>query len=61
MFKHKHKLIDGFTKNYGLDKLVYFEQSQYLNDAIKREKQLKNWNLQWKIDVIEKDNKEWND
>ena len=61
MFKHKHKLIDGFTKNYGLDKLVYFEQSQYVNDAIKREKQLKNWNLQWKIDVIEKDNKEWND
>ncbi len=61
MFKHKHKLIEGFTKNYGLDKLVYFEQSQYLNDAIKREKQLKNWNLQWKIDVIEKDNKEWND
>ena len=61
MFKHKHKLIEGFTKNYGLDKLVYFEQSQYVNDAIKREKQLKNWNLQWKIDVIEKDNKEWND
>ena len=61
MFEHKHKLIEGFTKNYGLTRLIYFEQFQYVNDAIKREKQLKNWNRQWKIDMIEKDNKEWND
>ena len=61
MFEHKNKLIDGFTKNYGLHKLVYFEQFQYVNDAIKREKQLKNWNRQWKIDLIEKDNDQWND
>ncbi len=61
IFEHKNKLIDGFTKNYGLNKLVHFEQIQYVNDAIKREKQLKNWNRQWKIDLIEKDNKQWND
>ena len=61
MFEHKNKLIEGFTKKYGLDKLIYFEQFQYVNDAIKREKQLKNWNRQWKIDLIEKDNKEWDD
>lgn len=61
MFEHKNKLIEGFTKKYELDKLLYFEQFQYVNDAIKREKQLKNWNRQWKIDLIEKDNKDWND
>ncbi|WP_418511996.1 GIY-YIG nuclease family protein [Corallibacter sp.] len=61
VFEHKAKLIEGFTKNYGLDKLVYFEQFQYVNDAIKREKQLKNWNRQWKIDLIEAENKNWND
>ena len=56
MFEHKNKLIEGFSKNYNLDKLVYFEQFQYVNDAIKREKQLKNWNRKWKIDLIEGDN-----
>jgi len=61
MFEHKNKLVEGFSKNYNLDKLVYFEQFQYVNDAIKREKQLKNWNRQWKIDLIEDDNDDWND
>ena len=61
MFEHKKKLIEGLTKKYGLDRLIYFEQLQYVNDAIKREKQLKTWNRQWKIDLIEEDNKEWND
>jgi len=61
MFEHKYKLVDGFTKNYGLDKLVYFEQFQYVTDAIKREKQLKNWNRPWKIDLIEEDNKSLTD
>jgi len=61
MFEHKHKLIEGFTKKYNLNRLIYFEQFQYVNDAIKREKQLKNWNRQWKIDLIEKDNQDWKD
>ncbi|WP_452231273.1 MULTISPECIES: GIY-YIG nuclease family protein [unclassified Lacinutrix] len=61
MFEHKNKLYEGFTKKYGLHILVYFEQFQYVNDAIKREKQLKNWNRQWKIDLIEKENKNWED
>ncbi|RKE94757.1 GIY-YIG nuclease family protein [Ichthyenterobacterium magnum] len=61
MFEHKNNLVDGFTKKYGLHKLIYFEQFQFVNDAIKREKQLKNWNRQWKIDLIEKNNKNWND
>jgi putative endonuclease len=61
MFEHKRKLIEGFTKRYDLNRLIYFEQFQYVNDAIKREKQLKNWNRQWKIDLIEENNLEWED
>ncbi|MBQ0786699.1 MAG: GIY-YIG nuclease family protein [Oceanihabitans sp.] len=61
IFEHKNKLFKGFTKKYGLHILVYFEQFQYVNDAIKREKQLKNWNRQWKIDLIEKENRNWED
>ena len=61
MFEHKNKLVEGFTKQYDLDKLVYFETYQYINDAIKREKNMKKWKRQWKIDLIEKDNASWND
>jgi putative endonuclease len=61
MFEHKKKLIDGFTKKYNLDKLVYFETYQYVNDAIKREKNMKKWKRQWKINLIEEDNQNWND
>ncbi|MGX1930811.1 GIY-YIG nuclease family protein [Flagellimonas sp. 2504JD4-2] len=61
VFEHKRKLIDGFTKKYGLDTLVYFEIFSQVNDAILREKRLKKWKRQWKIDLIEKENKNWND
>ncbi|MDO5969041.1 GIY-YIG nuclease family protein [Flavivirga aquimarina] len=61
IFEHKRKMISGFTSKYDLNKLMYFEQFQYVNDAIKREKQLKNWNRQWKIDLIEKTNQNWID
>jgi len=61
VFEHKNKLIKGFTKKYGLNKLVYFESHQFIDDAIKREKQLKNWNRQWKIALIEENNPNWND
>lgn len=60
VFEHKHKIVEGFTKKYGLDKLVYFEAYQYVNDAILREKQLKKWKRQWKIDLIEEENPTWN-
>ncbi|WP_430468073.1 GIY-YIG nuclease family protein [Winogradskyella ouciana] len=61
MVEHKSKLVEGFTSKYSLTKLMYFEPYQYVYDAIKREKQLKNWNRQWKIDLIEKDNINWID
>jgi putative endonuclease len=61
MFEHKNKLIEGFTKKYGLNRLVYFETFQDVNDAIKREKNMKKWKRQWKIDLIEKENPNWSD
>ncbi|WP_299432580.1 GIY-YIG nuclease family protein [uncultured Aquimarina sp.] len=61
IFEHKNKLIEGFSKKYNLNILVYFEVYQYVNDAILREKRLKNWNRQWKINLIEEDNLDWND
>ena len=61
IFEHKKKSVEGFTKKYNLNKLMYFEQFQHINEAIKREKQLKNWKRQWKIDLIELENQEWKD
>ncbi|MEL6357196.1 MAG: GIY-YIG nuclease family protein [Bacteroidota bacterium] len=61
VFEHKHKVLKGFTKRYGLHKLIYFEVHQYVNDAINREKQLKKWERQWKINLIEEENPNWDD
>ncbi len=61
VFEHKNKLVDGFTKKYKLDKLVYFETYQYVNDAILREKRMKKWKRQWKINLILEDNPSWED
>ncbi|WP_149277222.1 GIY-YIG nuclease family protein [Pareuzebyella sediminis] len=61
VLEHKQKSIDGFTKKYGLDKLVYYEVFQFVEDAILREKRLKKWKRQWKIELIEKDNRQWHD
>ncbi len=59
--EHKNKLADGFTSKYGVDKLVYFEQTSDVDSAIAREKQLKKWNRKWKLELIEKQNPSWED
>jgi putative endonuclease len=61
IFEHKEGLIDGFTKKYNVNKLVYYQVHPTLKSAVKREKQLKNWHRQWKINLIESINKEWRD
>ena len=61
VWQHKNKVTDGFTKNYGVDKLVYFEDTSDVMSALEREKQLKKWNRAWKIRIIEEKNKEWKD
>jgi len=61
IWQHKNGLVDGFTKKYSVHYLVYFEQTSDITSAIQREKQLKKWNRQWKINLIEKQNPEWID
>ena len=61
VYEHKNDLIDGFTKKYGVHRLVYYEQYDDVVNAIQREKRLKKWNRQWKIELIEKENPEWKD
>lgn len=61
VFEHRNGIIDGFTKEYGVHKLVYYEEQGDINVAIKREKQLKKWRRIWKIELIEKQNINWDD
>lgn len=61
VFEHKNKLVKGFSYIYNLYKLVYFEETSDINSAILREKQLKNWHREWKINLINTLNPEWND
>jgi putative endonuclease len=61
LFEHKSKLVDGFTKHYNIDRLVYFEQTADVLSAIAREKQIKSWNRSKKITLIEAINPTWED
>ncbi|MCX7338885.1 MAG: GIY-YIG nuclease family protein [Alphaproteobacteria bacterium] len=61
VWEHKNKDTKGFTSKYGIDRLVYFEQFGRIELAIHREKRLKEWQRQWKIDLIESVNPEWRD
>jgi hypothetical protein len=53
--------MKGFTEEHDIDRLVWFEQTESIEGAIKREKQMKKWKRQWKIREIEKTNPDWND
>ena len=59
--EHKNKIIKGFTSKYNLNKLVYFEETDDVYSAIFREKQLKNWHREWKINLISEHNPKWKD
>jgi putative endonuclease len=59
--EHKSKLIKSFTEKYGVARLVYFEQFDDPENAIKREKRLKKWKRAWKIRLIEENNPNWDD
>lgn len=59
--EHKEELVSGFTSKYKLKKLVYFEETNDISTAINREKQLKNWHRQWKINLILSMNPTWKD
>ena len=59
--EHKNEQIDGFTKQYHVKKLVYFEEYSNPNEAIKREKELKGWRREKKNNLVETMNPEWKD
>lgn len=61
VYEHRESVVKGFTKKYHVIHLVYFESCDDPNTAIAREKQLKNWRREWKIQLIERDNPDWND
>ncbi len=60
-FEHKQHKIKGFTQKYNVDKLIYFEQFDFIDSAIAREKQIKRYSRVKKIILIESSNPEWND
>ena len=61
IWQHKSDQTPGFTQQYQVHTLVYFELHETMESAITREKQIKKWNRQWKINLIEEKNLHWND
>ena len=61
VFSHKKKHFGGFTAKYNVNRLVWYEEHQYVLNAILREKQIKKWKREWKINLIESMNPEWKD
>lgn len=61
VWEHKNKVVEGFTNKYNVDKLVYFELTDSIEAAINREKQLKRWHREWKINLIKESNPDFKD
>jgi putative endonuclease len=61
VWEHREGVVDGFTKEYGVKQLVWYETHADAISAITREKQLKRWNRAWKINLIQKENPQWRD
>ncbi|MBU3821140.1 GIY-YIG nuclease family protein [Flavobacteriaceae bacterium XHP0103] len=59
--QHKSNGLKSFTGKYNVDKLVYFETTKYVNNSIRRERQIKKWNREWKINLINSLNPDWKD
>ena len=61
VYEHKKNLVEGFTKNYSVHTLVYFEVCENRKTANERERQIKKWNRSWKVRLINKANPQWKD
>ena len=61
IWEHKNDFVEGFTKRYGVHALVWYEEHQSIGDAIQREKNIKRWLREWKLDLIEECNPTWRD
>jgi putative endonuclease len=60
-WKHRERVLEGFTKRYWVDRLVYFERHDDASVAARRERTMKRWRRDWKIELIEKHNPTWRD
>ena len=61
LYDHRTGAVPGFTREYGVKTLVWFEQHETMESAIQREKRIKKWNRAWKLELIEKNNPNWRD
>jgi putative endonuclease len=61
VWQHKSDLVEGFTKQYGVHALVWFEPHETMESAISREKAIKKWRRDWKLKLIESTNPQWRD
>ena len=61
VYQHRMGLVDGFSKKYNVKMLVWYEQGDSMEAVIRREKALKKWSRQWKLDLIEAQNPQWRD
>ena len=61
VWQHKNDLVEGFTKRYGVHMLVWYESHETMENAITREKAIKEWKRTWKLRMIEKENPAWRD
>jgi putative endonuclease len=61
IWEHRENMVEGFTKRYNLHRLVWYELQESMESAIIREKRLKNWNRNWKLELIENSNPKWLD
>ena len=61
VFEHREGLAESFTKRYGIKTLVHFEQHETIAAALQREKNIKHWSREWKIDLIVASNPDWRD
>lgn len=61
VFEHRERLLEGFTKRYGVDRLVYCEPHAEASVAARRERAMKRWRRDWKIELVERDNPTWAD
>jgi putative endonuclease len=61
VWEHKNDLIEGFTKRYSVQRLVYYELHDEMVSALRREKQIKKWKRDWKLKLIEGENPDWDD
>ena len=61
IWQHRQGFVDGFTSRYGAHSLMWYEQHETMMSAIAREKAIKKWNREWKVELIEASNPEWRD